>query len=827
LLPFKNLPVYQNRQQILDTLKDNQVIVVESPTGSGKTTQMPLILHEAGYTKDKMVGITQPRRVATLSVTDFIAKQLEDKESLVGYKMRFSDTTKANTKIKIMTDGILLMELKADPLLSRYSVILVDEAHERSLNIDFILGLLKNILKERTDFKVIVSSATINTKAFSSFFDNAPIISIKATVHPVDIIYKPLPVANESDQIHNFIAQIVKDEVKNSSGDILIFLTGEFEIKMCINALYESSIANKLFILPLYGRLSKEEQEEVFVPTPKGKTKVVVATNIAETSITIDGITTVIDSGNAKINYYNQRNFTSSLVTVAISQSSALQRSGRAGRTQAGKCYRLYTKEDFNSRAKYGVEEILRTDLSEVILRMSELEIYNWEKFSFITRPKDGAIASAEETLKFINAIDKDRKLTSIGELMVKFPLLPRHGRVIVEAMYKYPNVIEEVIIAIAYLSTKSPYILPPNEEYLARKAHQSFNSEDGDFISYLTIYRKMVSLKSTKERQNWTKKFYLDYESMVEIVHVVEQLSEIVSELGFPLSSGGSTKDYLCCLASGLQQYVCIKAQRNVYHSLTATQIYLHPGSAWFSQLPQFILAGEIVQTSRMYARTVSPLKKQWLDEIDKNLRVALQAQIRGTKKQQPTTKVETKQQNVTTLYNKSYQHINSPKGKRKITLIPYEDLKELSRNYYYNHRKPKNILVAVTYQNFYIHFQDKLSSIVQLHNKIAVEKGILESAPSGNYFTSDAASLVDNLYWILALSKLKKRKRHLGFVELNYYGKGLYRFKVNTNLFSALDNSLFAVGQIVDELDSKAFPQEARKVKKRYEQLLKIFDS
>ncbi|MFA5513640.1 MAG: ATP-dependent RNA helicase [Sphaerochaetaceae bacterium] len=826
MLTLSHLPVYQNRQQILDALKDNQVIVVESPTGSGKTTQMPIILHEAGYAKEKMIGITQPRRVATLSVTDFIAKQLDDKDSLVAYKMRFSDTTKANTKIKIMTDGILLMELKADPLLSRYSVILVDEAHERSLNIDFILGLLKNVLNERKEFKVIVSSATINTKIFSSFFDNAPIISIDAIVHPIEIIYKPLAQNNESEEIYSFILDIVKQESKKP-GDILIFLTGEFEIKRCINTLYESSVAKDLLILPLYGRLSEEEQEQVFIPTPKGKTKVVVATNIAETSITIDGITTVIDSGNAKINYYNQRNFTSSLVTVAISQSSALQRSGRAGRTQSGKCYRLYTKEDYENRPKFGTEEILRTDLSEVVLRMSELAIYNWEKFSFITRPKDGAIASGEETLKFINAIDNERRLTSIGQLMVQFPLLPRHSRVIVEAMNRYPQVIDEVIIAISYLSTKTPFILPPNEEDSARKAHQTFNSEDGDFISYLEIYRKMVSLKGTKAKQNWCKAFYLDYESMVEIVHVTQQLSEIVSQMGFPLSGGGSTKDYLCCLASGLQQYVCIKAERNVYRSLTTDQIYLHPGSAWFSQLPQFILAGEIVQTSRMYARSVSPLKKQWLDEIDKNLRVSLQSLLKGKKGRVVKEQIEVKDHNFITLYKKSYPLINSPKGKKKIALIPLEDLKDIAKNYYYNQRKPKNIAVALTYRNFYIHFQDKLSSVVELHNKIDLDKGILESPPSGNFFSSDPALLIDNLYWILAFSKMKKRKRHLGFVELNYHNKGLYRYAINSSAFGALDNSLFSVGQLIDELDSKKYPSEAKSAKKRYEQLLKIFDS
>ena len=331
-----HLPVYQHRKEILDALQDNQVIVVESPTGSGKTTQIPLILHEAGYTGDGIVGVTQPRRIATLSVSEFITRQLDAEPGFVGYKMRFSDTTERNTRIKVMTDGILLMELKADPLLGHYSVMLVDEAHERSLNIDFVLGLLKDVLAQRPDFKVIVSSATINTKVFSSYFDGAPIISIDARIHPVDIIHRPLKNSFEPDELFDAITRIVEERVTSASGDVLVFVPGEFDIKLCMQALQQSSVSRKLMVLPLFGRLSKEEQERVFTPTPKGKTKVVVATNIAETSVTIDGITTVIDSGMAKINYYNQKNFTSSLVSLPISRSSCEQRAGRAGRTDLG-----------------------------------------------------------------------------------------------------------------------------------------------------------------------------------------------------------------------------------------------------------------------------------------------------------------------------------------------------------------------------------------------------------------------------------------------------------------------------------------------------------
>lgn len=831
---MKHLPVYQHRQEILDALSDNQVIVVESPTGSGKTTQIPLILHEAGYTNHGIVGVTQPRRIATLSVSEFITKQLDAVPGYIGYKMRFSDTTERNTRIKVMTDGILLMELKADPLLSSYSVMLVDEAHERSLNIDFVLGLLKRVLKERPDFKVIVSSATINTKIFSDFFDKAPIISIDARIHPVDIQYKPLKNYNDSDEMFDLIVSTVFKQVRDSHGDVLIFLPGEFDIKTCMQNLLKSNFSKQLLVLPLFGRLSKEEQERVFIPTPAGKTKVVIATNIAETSVTIDGITMVIDSGIAKINYYNQKNFTSSLISLPISRSSCEQRAGRAGRTAPGVCVRLYSKIDFTSRQQFGLEEILRTDLSEVVLRMSELGIFDYEYFPFITRPKTSAIASAEKTLKFIEAIDLDRKLTKIGEHMVRFPLLPRHARVIVEAMLHYPTVLEEVIIAISFLSSKTPFILPPGLEDEARKAHQSFNSEEGDFISYLNIYRHLRALPSNDARESYCKKKFLDFPSMQEIHHIVEQLSQIVGDSGIPIGHGGSTKDYLCCLAAGLLQYVCIKAKRNMYKSLTTDQIYIHPGSAWFKEMPQFLLAGEIVQTSRMYARTVSPLKKEWLDTISPGLR----QRLLGVRTEQPDSgkreKFDRKERRDNTpraresvaVFKREYPLVSAPKGKRKIAVIPLQDLSYLAIANKGTSRRPKNFPATLEHQGQYIHYGDKFFSILDLNGKIEPEKGILEAPPSGIFSATDPRPLVDNLEWILALCRLPKKNRQLGFVQFNSQGNGVYRFSSTRSGFEALDSSLYALGQLVDEIDGKIHQQELRLAKKAFEKYLRLFD-
>lgn len=466
----RDLPVYQQKGRILEALEGHQVIVVESPTGSGKTTQLPVILHEAGYSRNGLIGVTQPRRIATLSVSDFIARQLGVKVSgLVGYKMRFEDRTSDGTAIKIMTDGILLQEMKLDPALSRYGIIMVDEAHERSLNIDFILGLLKRVLESRPEFKVIVSSATINAEVFSEYFGECPIVKIETSMFPVTLVYDPplsdgaQPSGGSDEAMQAKIDEIVSRIVSEKrEGDILIFLPGEKAIKECMKRLAFGPAGSRLHIIPLYSRLGKDEQERVFEKAPLFRTKVVISTNIAETSVTIDGITSVIDSGLAKLNYYNPKTFTSSLIETPISKASSNQRKGRAGRTRPGNCYRLYSRADFENRPLFTTEEIYRTDLTEVLLRMAELGIAEFERFEFIAAPSKSGIAGAIDALSLLDALNPDRSLTKVGEMMCAFPLLPRHSRIIVEAVLSYPDVIDEVLIAASFLSTMSPYILPP-----------------------------------------------------------------------------------------------------------------------------------------------------------------------------------------------------------------------------------------------------------------------------------------------------------------------------------------------------------------------------
>ncbi|MDR0785892.1 MAG: ATP-dependent RNA helicase [Treponema sp.] len=636
-MKYLDLPVYKHKDLILKALETNQAVVVESPTGSGKTTQTPVILYEAGYGKNGVIGVTQPRRIAALSVSEFIVRQMDAALSgLVGYKMRFEDKTNPSTKIKIMTDGILLQEMKLDPYLSKYACLIVDEAHERSLNIDFILGLLKRVLETRPEFKVVVSSATINAQVFSNYFDSCPIVKIDAVTYPVNVRYTPLNMKQEkkpkgrlgfeSDRseinedaliarIYSLIEKIVED---GKSGDILVFLSGERFIKDCMESLVYSPIAERLHVLPLYGRLSKEEQERVFEDAPGGKIKVVIATNIAETSVTIDGITTVIDSGLSKLNFYNPRTYTSSLVEGFISKSSAEQRKGRAGRTRAGDCYRIYSSIDFEKRETWTVEEIYRTDLSEVILRMADLGVLDFENFDFISPPSRDGVLAAVETLKTLDALEDDRSLSKIGRMMTEFPLAPRHARIIVEAILSYPHVLEETVIAAAFLSSHSPYLLPAGKEFEARQMHHRYRDPKGDFVSYLKLYRAYIGAAN---KASFCEKNYLDARMMAEIANIVEQLGQIVSHMGVPMLSHGAIEDYLCCVSRGMIQFVCKKDESGSYRSLTEKGIVIHPGSVIAKSEPQFIVAGEVVRTSRMYAMSVSPLSKKILMKVSQSL--------------------------------------------------------------------------------------------------------------------------------------------------------------------------------------------------------------
>ena len=900
---YIELPVYRNQKKILSALEKNQALVVESPTGSGKTTQLPLILYEAGYANSAMIGITQPRRIAAVSVSEFIARQSETSiPGLIGYKMRFADMTNHETKIKIMTDGILLQEMKLDPWLSKYSLIVVDEAHERSLNIDFILGLIKRVMAGRHDFKIIISSATINAEVFSEYFNNCPVVKIEAQRFPVTLIYDPVikdtgsfaadwrepenritgsrdrglettsffSVSNDK-KFNKFSSNDNKEELilakiesittrfisEKREGDILIFLSGEKMIKECINRLTFCSAGKYLHLIPLYGRLGKEEQEKVFEDAPNNKTKVVISTNIAETSVTIDGITAVIDSGLAKLNWYNPRTFTSSLIESPVSIASANQRKGRAGRTREGTCYRLYTRKDFESRSLYTTEEIFRTDLSEVILRMADLGITDFEDFDFIASPEKEALISGIETLKFLDALENDRTLSNIGKLMTEFPLAPRHSRIIVEAMLHYPDVIRETIIAAAFLSTQSPYVLPPGEETDARKAHHRFRDDNGDFISYLKLFKAYTD---TVNKAKFCGNNYLDDRAMAEIVNVTAQLEEILASMKIPVHyrngqplSVNEIDDYLCCIGYGMIQFVCVSESHShglgrkmgSYRSLTADKIIIHPGSVMFREYPPFIVAGEIVRTSRMYAMSVSPISKTVLKRLSDHLQnkkpeikydIFANIDTAPNEKRERTKKTRDFTNNIK-IYGEVFE-IETIKGKKTV-LLPWEKLSLIrakitsaasggsdSDNRFENNKDNvyKNLKGKIIVNNQYnLLSGEKLRLILSLAPILDVENVFSRAWPRKDNFNSrdNLPALINQIDSLVRPVVWKKKSRDLGFLGLFTDNEGNYWLRASRGFNTSLNESLSSLENLIDELGDDVDIEQKHAVNQCYRRL------
>ncbi len=835
-IDYKSLPVYEQKERILEALKENQVIVVQSPTGSGKTTQIPVILHEAGYDSTGMIAVTQPRRIAALSVSEFISKQLGTSyPGLVGYKMRFEDKTNETTKIKIMTDGMLLQEMKLDPWLSKYSVIMVDEAHERSLNIDFALGLLKRVLEVRKEFKIIVSSATMNAEAFSQYFGLCPIVTIDTVTFPVAMVYDPpkIPASTISEEASDMLLQKIGETVRRvldngDDGGILIFLPGEKIIKDCMRYLDHSHYASKLHTLPLYGRLSKEDQERVFLEPPKGKKKVIISTNIAETSVTIADITTVIDSGLAKLNFYNPRTFTSTLSETQVSKASCNQRRGRAGRTREGTCYRLYGRKDFESRPLYTTEEIYRTDLSEVVLQMADLGITDFMGFDFISHPGKEGIIGAIDTLDMLGALDEERNLSPIGKLMVNFPLEPRVSRIIVESIMKYPDVMEEVLVASSFLSANSPYVLPPGEEMEARKAHHRFQEIEGDFVSYLKLFSEFTN---SQNKSMFCEKNYLDLRMMLEIQNIDEQLKEIVGHMGLPIVGGGDKSDYLTCIASGMIQFVCERSGRESYRSLTADKIFIHPGSVMFRKEPLYIVAGEIVRTSRMFAMSVSPLTRSILGKLSDEILPRLDAASSHSGKNASQKKERNKN-----FLEKSHGYegkrtfnlsgtcftVEKIKG-RNTVILPVEELKRALKNAGSDKNDvPKGLCGKIVYPDGYSLFEDvKMSQILNLSAHIDFTPLNGKKWNRNLNISIDEKNAAENLTCaienVLKVAEAKKKSKSYGLIALYTDGNGNYWTKVSKGLHTAVKESIYSLETLVDKEDFFT-KEEQSKINKIY---------
>lgn len=850
-MKYKVLPVYEQKQRILDALEYNQVIVVESPTGSGKTTQLPVILHDAGYSSRGIIGVTQPRRIAALSVSEFISKQLSSNmPGLVGYKMRFEDMTSEETKIKIMTDGILLQEMKLDPWLTKYSVIMVDEAHERSLNIDFILGLLKRILAERSDFKVIISSATINTDLFSMYFDGCPVIKIDAHTYPVTLIFDP-PVIQAStenlnaetalyDKIVSIVERIITEKRK---GGILVFLPGERSIKNCIERLSKETWFKKLWPLPLYGRLSKEEQDKVFDMPPFGKKKIVIATNIAETSITINDITAVIDSGLAKLNFYNPSTYTSSLNETAVSKSSCNQRRGRAGRTGEGTCYRLYSRSNFETRPLYTTEEIYRTDLSEVVMRMSELGVFDFENFDFISPTGKKGIKGAVETLNMLHALEPDNSLSKIGKMMCLFPLPPRQSRIIAEAVIHYPEVVEEVVIAASFLSARSPFIFPDGEEIEARKAHTKFNDKAGDFVSFIKLYK---AYSASEDKERFCKNSFIDGRIMAEIANIKEQLELIVSNMGVPILSGGKTEDYLTCVAAGMIQFVCAACGRGIYRSLTTEKISIHPGSCMYRENPKYIVAGEIVRTSKMYAMSVSALSKSVIEKAAPGLSDGTktkQFSLQKGKKEKDikTAGTRTAGKNSSAIKNEDVgvkifgvqYPVQKIKGKKHILLdwklfkASFEEQKkekESADGYLESLKKMKS---QIEIGNFSMLAGERLGlvlDIIKTFNIEPLEESALQKCRKNILLPEGIEELIQLLPFIMRTAPSKRKNKQLGFITLFCNGNGAFYFRISCSFHTALHENLASLQILIDLFGDNFSEAEKKVVKEIYSKLLKF---
>jgi ATP-dependent helicase HrpA len=618
----RSLPIYEVESRIVEAVREHPVVVLEGPTGSGKTTQIPRMLKAAGFGEKGLIGVTQPRRIAAVSVAHRIAQ--EEGVALgeeVGYTIRFDDSTGPRTRIKVMTDGILLQEARTDPELSRYSVIVVDEAHERSLNIDFCLGLLHRLVQRRRELRVLVTSATMRPEEFQAFFGDAtgeevPRISIDARVFPVTVHYRELRSAMMDEIVEVATREMVAIHKKGVPGHVLAFFTGAAMIQATQAALAHARLGRGVVVLPLYGRLPREEQELVFDDFGERR-KLVLATNIAETSITIPDVRYVIDCGLAKVPRFDARTGIETLREEPISRASAEQRAGRAGRTAPGEVVRLYTRDELWRMPEYTEEEIRRLDLSEVVLRLIDLGVRDVEGFPFPTRPQRGKLRAAIEYLTALGAIDPERHLTDIGHRMVPFPLSPALGRMVVEAANRFPNVVEEVLVVAGFLSARPPFLFPLGQEEEARRAQAEWAHPLGDLLALVDLFWAWARSKS---RDKFCERHFLDKDIMAFVQKAHDQLSDIARQYDIEVQSGGPPEAILRCVGAGFPDKV-LRRGRGAYETEKGERISIHPGSALYGQRPLLIVAAEIVVSTRPYARQVSVFNPDWLAEVRPDL--------------------------------------------------------------------------------------------------------------------------------------------------------------------------------------------------------------
>ena len=615
-----DLPVVMRREAIAEAIANNQVIVVCGDTGSGKTTQLPKICLAAGRGARGLIGHTQPRRLAARSVAGRIASELNTEVGqAVGYKMRFADRTNPDGHIKLMTDGILLQELQQDRFLNDYDTLIIDEAHERSLNIDFILGYIKRLLPKRPDLKVIVTSATIDPQRFSQHFHNAPVLQVEGRMYPVEVRYRP-PTTAEDDEdardrdLQQTLLDSVDELAREGPGDMLIFLAGEREIRETAEALRKHH-PQGAEILPLYARLSAEEQNRVF--KPHGKRRLVLATNVAETSITVPGIRYVIDTGTARISRYSWRAKLQRLPIERISQASAEQRKGRCGRVAAGICVRLYSEEDFNKRPRFTDPEILRTNLAAVILQMAYLRLGDVAKFPFVQPPDQRLIRDGYKLLFELGAVDAGQQLTALGKRLARLPIDPRLGRMLLAA--EREGSLREVLIITSALELRDPRERPHEQRQAADDRHKQWQDERSDFLSLLNLWEwfhgEARRLSKTKLREACREQF-VSYVRLREWQDLHRQLRQTLLEAGYKENT--TPAEYAPihrALLAGLLGNLGYKGEDSEYLGARNRKFRIFPGSALFKKTPKWVMAAEIAETTQVWARTVAKLDPAWIE--------------------------------------------------------------------------------------------------------------------------------------------------------------------------------------------------------------------
>lgn len=616
----QSLPIFPYRDELLVSIRDHNILIVVGETGSGKTTQIPQYLHEIGYTRAGKIGITQPRRVAAMSVAARVATELGVKLGHeVGYSIRFEDCTSNMTMIKYMTDGMLLREFLNEPDLASYSVIMIDEAHERTLHTDIVFGLIKDLARARKDLKVVISSATVDSEKFSAYFDNAPVFTIPGRRFPVDIFYTKAP---ESDYVEAAVITALQIHIQQPLGDILVFLTGQDDIEQMEELLRSrtrglgTKIA-ELIILPIYSSLPSDMQARIFEPTPEGARKVILATNIAETSLTIDNIVYVIDSGLCKQNSYNPRSGMESLVVTPISKASCLQRAGRAGRVAPGKCFRLYTLWSYTQELEDSmVPEIQRTNLGNVVLLLLSIGIKDLVHFDFMDPPPSEALVQALEELYALGALDYEGELTRLGRRMAEFPTDPKMSKAILKSAEH--DCVAEVIKICSMLNVGgSVFFRPKDKAVHADNARKSFTKPGGDHMVLLNVYEQCAENRFIKQ---WCDDHFVQYRALMRAQNIYDQLEQLCERVEVTVNSEPCSDDRVLrkALLSGFFFNCARLTKSGLYRTIKHNSVvHIHPSSVYFEEVPLWVSYFELVLTTKEYMRQVIQIEPGWLREV------------------------------------------------------------------------------------------------------------------------------------------------------------------------------------------------------------------